>query len=83
MNTNTITQVKENPYSVQPNAPRTHLCNVGRLLEQCKAEIAAIEWSDDQIDDARLGEHLIALEQHIDNAIGRNSTACYRANHRQ
>ncbi len=57
------------------------LVEAQNLLRQVKAALAAIEWSTAQVDDARLGEHLVALESHIDNAIGRCSTVAYRAGH--
>ncbi len=61
------------------NTPERALLNVQNLLTQVRAELDTIDWNAKQVDDGPLGKHLVALEQHIDNAIGRCSAVATAA----
>lgn len=61
------------------NNPIVKLSVIQTLLLEIKQELGLIDWNTAQIDNGPLGEHLIALEQHIDNAIGRCSTTARAA----
>ncbi len=50
------------------------LKEIATKLAEVRAIISVTEWNDDQINDIRLGEHLTAFEQHLDNAQGRLGT---------
>jgi len=55
------------------------LKQVQSLLIQAREALAAVEWNTKQVEDGPLGEHLTALDTHIDNAIGRCSTVARAA----
>lgn len=61
------------------NDPIKRLAAVQALLAQTKTELTLIDWNTSQCDNGPLGEHLVALEQHIDNALGRCSTVARSA----
>jgi len=53
------------------DSPIERLANVRRLLAQVRTELTIMDWATVQCDDGPIGEHLVALEQHIDHAISR------------
>lgn len=57
----------------------TQLSKVLDLLAQAQAALADIHWNSAQVGNAPLGEHLNALDQHLDNAVGRCSTVARAA----
>ena len=64
---------------VTPVPATSTLKRVQELLAEAQRVLGAVEWNTAQVDNGPLGEHLVALEKHIDNAIGRCSTVARAA----
>ncbi len=47
---------------------------LNQKLAECQQIIVVSEWTKTQLSDQKLGEHMMALEQHLEKARGRAAT---------